>query len=29
MYKGRIAGELKREDATEEAIMKYAVGGEF
>lgn len=28
MYKGRIAGELKREDATEEAIMKYAVGGE-
>jgi ABC-type sugar transport system ATPase subunit len=28
MYKGRIAGELRREDATEEAIMKYAVGGE-
>jgi len=28
MYKGRIAGELNREDATEEAIMKYAVGGE-
>ncbi|HEY6841296.1 MAG TPA: sugar ABC transporter ATP-binding protein [Chthoniobacterales bacterium] len=28
MYKGRIAGELKREDATEEEIMKYAVGGE-
>jgi ABC-type sugar transport system ATPase subunit len=28
MHKGRIAGELKRENATEEAIMKYAVGGE-
>jgi ABC-type sugar transport system ATPase subunit len=28
MHKGRIAGELNREDATEEAIMKYAVGGE-
>jgi ABC-type sugar transport system ATPase subunit len=28
MHKGRIAGELNRADATEETIMKYAVGGE-
>ncbi|WP_424768174.1 sugar ABC transporter ATP-binding protein [Paenibacillus sp. sgz302251] len=27
MNKGRIAGELDRESATEEIIMKYAVGG--
>lgn len=27
MHKGQIAGELDRELATEEAIMKYAVGG--
>jgi ABC-type sugar transport system ATPase subunit len=27
MHKGRIAAELAREDATEEIIMKYAVGG--
>ncbi|WP_052947495.1 sugar ABC transporter ATP-binding protein [Aneurinibacillus tyrosinisolvens] len=27
MHKGQIAGELEREHATEEAIMKYAVGG--
>ncbi len=28
MYKGTIAGELSREQATEEAIIRYAVGGE-
>ena len=28
MYKGAIAGELSREQATEEAIIHYAVGGE-
>jgi ABC-type sugar transport system ATPase subunit len=27
MYRGGIAGELDRSEATEEAIMKYAVGG--
>lgn len=27
MYQGRITAEMKRQDASEETIMKYAVGG--
>jgi ribose transport system ATP-binding protein len=28
MHEGRIAGELSREDATSEAVMHLATGGE-